>query len=401
MSPLTSTPLRIALVCLHTSPASDPGIGDAGGMNVVVRNQAIALGALGHTVEILTRRSSTEQPAETELGENVTLRFLDAGPAHPVAKGVHEEFVDEFRDRMEAFGPYDVVHSHHWFSGMAALPYARERRIPHLQSFHSIAADHATPLSEGERPESPGRLAGEAYLAKESDLVVAISAAEADTVVRRLGAAPDSVRVVSPGVDSVLFHPGETGDPAYVVAAGRLDPLKGFDLAIEAISLVPKEKRPELVIAGEESVDYRDYPDELLALAESHGVGSCVKFVGPQSRSDLAALLREATIVVVPSHSETYGLVALEASASGTPVIAAAAGGLREAVVDGVTGLVLPSRDAAVWAAAMVRLLDDRALASSLSMTARVRAVGLSWNHSAEALVAVYRSLLAAETALH
>lgn len=393
--PTLTPPLRIALVCLHTSPASDPGIGDAGGMNVVVRNQALALGALGHSVEVLTRRSSTEQPAETELGENVVLRFLDAGPPSPQAKGRHEEYIDEFRSAMEAFGPYDIVHSHHWFSGMAALPFARERSLPHLQSFHSIAADPSSPLSDGERPESPGRLAGEAWLAKESDAVIAISAAEAETVVRRLGGDAERVRVVSPGVDSEVFHPRPRSATPSVVVAGRLDPLKGFDLAIEALGLIPAESRPLLVVAGEESVDYRSYPGELSDLARARGVGGAVRFVGPQSRSELATLLAEAAVVAIPSHSETYGLVALEAAACGTPVVAAAAGGLREAVVDGVTGIVLRSREPAAWAEAIRRILDDPELQQSLAITARVRATGLSWAHSADALVAVYRHELA------
>ncbi|WP_245981800.1 glycosyltransferase [Frondihabitans australicus] len=395
-------PLRIALVCLHTSPASDPGIGDAGGMNVVVRNQAVALGALGHTVDVFTRRSSPDQPVSTPLtasacddgDESVTLHFVDAGPATPVAKGVHEEFMKAFGLALDSFGEYDIVHSHHWFSGMAALPWAGRMGVPHLQSFHSIAADPSSPLSEGERPESPGRLAGESWLAQNSDGVIAISAAEADTVVKRLGAELDRVSVVAPGVDSKLFHPGDRAESPFVVAAGRLDPLKGFDLAIEALALVPASLRPELVIAGEESVDYAHYPAELLALAASSGVADRVRFVGPQSRADLAALLREARLVVIPSHSETYGLVALEAAASATPVVAAAAGGLREAVVDGVTGVVLASRAPGVWASAIGGILQDQARAASLASTARARATGLSWEHSADALVAVYRRAL-------
>lgn len=390
---MPSTPLRIALVCLHTSPASDPGIGDAGGMNVVVRNQAVALGALGHEVEVLTRRSSPDQPESTSLGDGVVLRFLDAGPAEPLAKGMHELYMADFGAALEAFGPYDIVHSHHWFSGIAAMPYARERGLPHLQSFHSIAADPASPLSDGERPESPGRLAGEARLAVESDAVVAISAAEAETVVHRLGGDPDRVHVVPPGVDSVMFRPGARSETRFVVAAGRLDPLKGFDLAIEAVAAIPADVRPDLVIAGEESVDYRSYPGELRALADGLGIGDRVRFVGPQSRADLAALLREAAVAVVPSHSETYGLVALEAAASGTPVVAAAAGGLREAVVDGVTGVVLRSRAPEVWGSTIERILRDGGFAASLATAARVRAAGLSWAHSADGLVAAYRQV--------
>lgn len=392
------------MVSLHTSPGDEPGSGDAGGMNVVVRHQADAMAAAGHTVDLITRRSSPDQPEQVELADGVTLRFITAGPARPVPKGDHEGFIAEFEDGLRALGPWDLIHSHHWFSGMAALPIARERRIPHVQSFHSIAADERTPLSEGERPESAGRLAGEAWLAQHSDVVVAISEAEAETVVTRLGGSPDRIAVVPPGVDGALFHPsagadGDTGSPAtdagYAIVAGRLQPLKGFDLAIEAVAAVPEGLRPELVVAGDVSADYDEYIAELERLAAADGIEREVRFVGPQSRAGLAGLLRGARIVLVPSHSETYGLVALEAAASGVPVIAAASGGLREAVVDGVTGIVLDSRDPAVWAEAVTRVLSDRPFADRLGAAARTRAEALDWERSAAGLVTVYRAALA------
>jgi D-inositol-3-phosphate glycosyltransferase len=404
--PHASTSLRIALVSLHTSPGDEPGSGDAGGMNVVVRHQAEALAALGHTVEILTRRSSAGMPGDLPLTPGVTLRFLDAGPAEPVAKGDQEAFIDEFRMRMGALGPYDIIHSHHWFSGMAALPLARRRGIPHVQSFHSIAADESTPLSSGERPESPGRMAGEAWLARESDAVVTVSESEAGTVVGRLGGSRDRIRVVPPGVDGALFHPATPPAPAapsapsgrgYAVVAGRLQPLKGLDLAIEAIAAVPDAVRPDLVVAGEASSDFGGYVDELRALAARLGIERRVRFVGPRTRVDLATLLRGARVVLVPSHSETYGLVALEGAASGVPVVAAASGGLREAVVDGETGMVLDSRDPSVWAEAITRILSDPGLARRLSHAARTRAEQFDWPRSADGLLAVYRSLLEPE----
>ena len=371
-------------------------------MNVVVRHQAEALASAGHHVEILTRRSSpVSEPVQ--LSPGVTLRFLDAGPARPVPKGDHEEFIEAFRLQMDALGPYDVIHSHHWFSGMAALPLARRRGTPHVQSFHSIAADPSTPLSAGERPESPGRMAGEAWLAQESDALVAISEAEADTILQRLGGSPERITIVLPGVDGILFRPtdiraaGLTGAidiRGYAVVAGRLQPLKGLDLAIEAIAAVPEPIRPELVIAGDASADYDGYIDELRALAARHGIERNVRFVGPQSRVELALLLSGARVVLVPSHSETYGLVALEAAASGVPVVAAAAGGLREAVLDGDTGVVLDSRDPEVWAGALTQILSNPAFARRLSLAARERAEHLDWPRSANGLVTVYRSLV-------
>ena len=392
--------LRIALVCLHTSPADEPGSGDAGGMNVVVLHQAQALASLGHDVEIVTRRSTTTAPSVARLGDRLRLRLVDAGPAHPVAKGEHEQYIAEFSEGLSQLGPYDIIHSHHWFSGMAALPVARARRIPHVQSFHSIAAADSTPLSHGERSESPGRMAGESWLAQNSDAVVAISQAEAQTIESRLGGSSDRIAIVSPGVDSRLFAPaasdlslGRRRAP-YAVVAARLQPLKGLDLAIEAIAAVPEALRPELVVSGDASADFEGYVDELSALARLTGVGENVHFIGPQSRQALAELLRQARLVLVPSHSETFGLVALEAAASGVPVVAAASGGLREAVVDGVTGVVIDSRDPRVWADAITRLLSDGDLSEGLARRARERAETLGWSRSAEALLDVYTRLV-------
>ena len=393
-----TSPLRIALVSLHTSPGAEPGSGDVGGMNVVVRNQAEALGAAGHEVEILTRRSSPDEPEAVELSPGVVLRFLTAGPVEAVPKGRHEEFVDEFRDRLAELGPWDVIHSHHWFSGVAALPVARQRGIPHVQSFHSIAAADSTPLSHGERAESPGRLAGEAMLARESDAVVAISHAEAETVTSRLGGDPARVAIVLPGVDAELFRPlaaGETAARPTVVVAGRLEPLKGPDLAIEAVAAVPAELRPELVIAGGASTEFAGYERDLAALADRSGLD--VRFLGPQTRPGLASLLREARIVLVPSHSETYGLIALEAAASGVPVVAASSGGLRESVVDGVTGVVLDSRDPVVWGETVTRLLGDGELWERLARASRERALEHPWSLSAAELSDVYCRLVGSD----
>jgi D-inositol-3-phosphate glycosyltransferase len=387
-----TSPLRIALVSLHTSPGAEPGSGDVGGMNVVVRNQAEALGAAGHRVEILTRRSSPDGPDTVELAPGVTLRVLTAGPTEPVTKGRHEEFVDEFRERLAEQGPWDVIHSHHWFSGVAALPVARERGVPHVQSFHSIAAGDETPLSDGERAESPGRLAGEALLARESDAVVAISRAEAETVATRLGGDPARLWVVLPGVDADLFRPAAPGEPRsdrpYVVVAGRLEPLKAPDLAVAAVAAVPADLRPELVIAGGASTEHAGYEHELEDLAARLDLD--VRFLGPRTRTGLAALLRDSRLVLVPSHSETYGLIALEAAASGVPVVAAASGGLRESVVDGVTGVVLDSRDPARWGETLTRLLGDDATWQRLATAARQRALEQPWSLSAAELADVY-----------
>ncbi|GAB2529372.1 glycosyltransferase [Paramicrobacterium agarici] len=389
--------LRLALVSLHTSPNDDPGTGDVGGMNVAVRHTALALAELGQEVDVLTRRSSTTAPDAVEVAPGVTLRQLHAGPAERRVKGDHEEYIAEFGEAMRHLGPYDVIHSHHWFSGMAALELAHHHGIPHVQSFHSIAAAHTTPLSEGERPESPGRIAGEEHLAQHSDAIITVSNAERETVTARLGADPARVHTVAPGVDAAQFSPktdAATNDAGYLLAAARLEPLKGLDLAIEALAELPREGRPDLVVSGGATTGFDDYPDELRSLAEHLGVADRVHFVGPQSRDALADLLRGARIALVPSHSETFGLIALEAQACGTPVVAADAGGLREAIVDGQTGILVPVRQANAWAGTISALLRDPERCAQLGAAGRERALTFTWERTARATADVYERLL-------
>ena len=387
--------LSIAVVALHTSPFAAPGSGDVGGMNVLVRATAEQMASAGHHVEVITRRFSPTLPSVTELPSGVVLRFVDAGPAEPRPKAEQEQFIDAFRLGLDAVGEVDVVHSHHWLAGMSALPFARARHVPHVQSFHSIAAHPSTELSEGERPESAGRLGGEAWLARSSDAIIAVSHAEERTIVDRLGADRARVHVVLPGVDASLFHQGErrVSPRPYVVTAARIEPLKGLDLAIRAVAGIPQENRPELVIAGGPTDGYEWHLDELRALASELGVGERVRFAGPASRDDLAELFAHASAVLVPSHSETYGLVALEAAASGVPVVAAASGGLHEAV-GGRSAALMPSRDPREWADRLGALLSDEILWLQRSADARRFAMERTWARSAEETVAVYRRAL-------
>ena len=409
---------RIAFISLHTSPLDSPGSKDAGGMNVVEVNQAIALGRLGHTVELVTRRDSPEWPETTKIAPGVTVRYLTAGPAEPLAKSAQEEWIDEFSAALATLEPYDLVHSQHWMSGVAALPVARRWGVPHVQSFHSVAALPGDPLGQGEPPESPGRNAGERLIAQGSDASVAVSEYEARTIVERCGADPSRVRVVHPGVDVELFHPAcdddrrwapelnQDGEPrqygpvcvapnpnGYVLFAARLQPLKAPDLAQVAVAGIPADIRPTLVIAGEASQDFAGYRDELVDLSHSLGTADQTCWLGSQSRDDLARLFRGARMVLVPSFSETFGLVALEAQASGVPVVAADSGGLREAVVDGETGIVLASRDAADWTATLTDLLRHPDRLEAMGAAGRRRAEGFTWNIAGQQLDAIYREL--------
>ncbi|MFT4108628.1 glycosyltransferase [Propionicimonas sp.] len=399
--------LRICFVSMHTSPAAVPGTGDAGGMNVVELAQADALAALGHRVDLVTRRTHPEDADTVELQPGVTLHHVDAGPRTPLAKSAIDAHIEEFSAGLARLPAPDVVHSHHWMSGVAALPVAQAWGVPHVQSFHSVAAPPGSPLSAGEPPESPRRVPGEAAVARESQAVVAISAAEAQTVIDRCGADPDRVSIVSPGVDHALFRPlaaaedrwspapaGDAWPRGYVLIAARLEPLKGPDLAIQAVAGLDAEVRPHLVVAGDASSAFASYERELHAMVAEAGLSGGVTFLGAQPRPELARLLRGARVLLVPSHSETFGLVALEAAASGTPVIAASAGGLREAVAHGVTGQLMDSRRPEDWSLALTRLLMVPGLLARMGAVSRVHARRFDWGWAAQRLVAVYRQQL-------
>ncbi|MHA3685321.1 glycosyltransferase [Leucobacter sp. HY1908] len=405
---MNSAALTIGFVMLHTSPLDIPGTKDAGGMNVVVRAQAEALARAGHDVRIYTRRSDEESPARVEVEPGLVVIHLDAGPARLLAKGEHEGVMDDFGHQLDKAlegDSVDLLHAEHWFSGIAALSVARGRGIPLVQSYHSIAAEADSPLTDGERPESPGRLAGEKLLAREADLVIAVSEAERQTVIERLGGDPDRVRVVALGVDTELFYPcatrecaeqrdwiGRGGRPE-VIMVGRLHPLKGFDLIIEAMALLPEASRPVLRVVGAPPPDGDDYARGLHEAAARHGMLGTTAFDGALRRSELSERIRSAAVMVVPSHSETFGLVALEAAASGVPVIARSTGGLREAVIDGETGVLVTGDDPQMWATEIAQLLGDAYRLARMGQAARAHALESSWAASAERLIETYAAI--------
>lgn len=406
MSGMPEVPLRIVAVSLHTSPLAEPGGADAGGMNVVVLEQSLALARARHRVDLFTRRSDPDTPDTVDIAPGVRVHHLDAGPPAPLAKSAMEQAIEPFREQLRAAlshgaidgddPRWDLIHSHHWFSGVAALPIARELGIPHLQSFHSVAAPEDAPhLNAGEPAESSGRIPGERLVARESDLVIAVSEAEARTVAERYGVPGERLAVVRPGVDVERFHPPADASAPHtptLLFAARLQPLKAPDLALEVLARLDPALDARLVLTGGVSQDFQDYLGELKETAHRLGISDRVELVGPQGRAAVAARMRGADVLLLPSWSETFGLVALEAQASGTPVAAwAGAGGVREAVAP--EGIVLTTRDADVWAEAVQRLLAEPDTLRRASQDARRFAESRTWEVSARALAAQYLQL--------
>nr|WP_228508369.1 glycosyltransferase [Herbiconiux sp. VKM Ac-1786] len=362
-------------------------------MNVVLVGLADALTAAGHDVELLTRARSADETEGRTVGGTL-VRFLEAGPRASVAKGELPAHLGEFGERMRELEPFDLVHSHYWLSGAAALPVAEEWGVPHVQSLHTVAALKNAHLAPGDRPEPASRVAAERMLVHASELTLALSAAERAAVLDAYAPPGERVRVLAPGADTALFHPAAAAPAARptLLVLARIQPLKGVDLAVEALALLP-EPRPRLVIAGGTSPGHDDYAAALHRRVHELGLDDDVQFLPPQTRAEAAALLREATLLLVPSHSETFGLVALEAAASGTPVVTSGTGGLAESVPDGVSGVHVGSRRPEDWAEVLGRLLADEAGLERLGATALQHGRARDWEAAATELLAEVAAL--------
>lgn len=390
--------MRIALVSLHTSPSETPGQGDAGGMNVVVAEAARALSRRGHDVHIITRASTKVAPGVRSLNAQdgeapVQLTALEVGE-RALNKQALTYVLDECSRELEALGHFDVYHSHYWLSGVATSPVARATSVPHVTTLHTVAAQKNAHLSPGDSPEPEVRLVGERALTRDA-FIVAGSHSELDAIVTGYGVPPRGSWVLHPGVDTTLFHPAERKDDAMkLLVLGRVQPLKGQDLAVDALQHLAATDRNlasriELCIAGEPTPGAESFAERLRDRA--HGVN--VTFLPAQSRFEAAALLRASHVVLIPSHSETFGLLALEAAASGTPVIASHTTGLLESVEGGVSGVHVTTRDPSHWAREISRLLSDSAERDRLARTARAYAEQHTWDHHAEKLEQIYLSL--------
>ncbi|WP_206446169.1 glycosyltransferase [Agrococcus sp. KRD186] len=401
-------PLRVAVVSMHTSPADRPGKGDAGGLNVLVLESAMALAARGNRVDIFTRSSGA--PHTESLAPGVALHALETGGGI-VRKHELPNLADEFGDQLQRFAfaadePFDVIHAHYWLSGLAALPVALSLGMPIVQTFHTLAEEKNRRIGDDDRPEPERRLLTERYLANEVDAIAAVSRAEVDVLCDGVGASAERVWLVPPAVDTMLFQPaplaarmdvrarlGVRPEDGLVVCVGRVQPLKGQELAVRMLQHLPGAV---LVLAGDATPGSERYLESLHDLARDLGVEGRVRHIGSLDREALAQLLDAADVVVVPSRTESFGLVPLEAAASGTPVVASRVGGLVESVIDGETGILVDGRDPMDWAQAVGSILEDDDLQVEFGLAGRRAASRRDWQDVALELEAVYRATVRA-----
>ncbi len=414
-------PGRVAMISLHTSPRDQPGTGDSGGMNVEVVEVASRLAEQGVAVDIFTRCHGDGGPEVEEIGPGTRLLQVQAGPCAPVAKEELPSLLPQFLGGVlqkaaaadpspHRHSPYDVVHSHYWLSGWVG---GRAKEIwgaPLVASFHTLGKVKNSVLPDGDRPEPSVRLAGEERVVEGADRILAPTPAEAAHLVDLYGADPDRIRVIPPGVDRSVFRPRSKqrararlhlSTARLLLFVGRLQPFKGPDVAIralaEAVARAPDLTRDVILGVVGGSTGHGSDPDEvtrLMELAAQIGIADHVVFFPPQPHDRLADFYAAAEAVLVPSRSESFGLVALEAQACGTPVIAAATGGLRYVVANHETGFLVTGHDPGGYADRILVLLADRELGRRMGRAATEHARRFSWDATADEVRQVYRELL-------
>jgi D-inositol-3-phosphate glycosyltransferase len=406
-----SEPRRIATISLHTSPLDQPGTGDAGGLNVYVVEVAKQLARRGVEVEIFTRTVCPDSPPTVELAPGVLVRNVVAGPFEELDKNALPGQICPFTFgvlRTEAAfepGHYDLLHAHYWLSGQVAAVAAERWGVPLIQSMHTLGKVKNLALASGDCAEPEARIRGEGEVVAAADRLVANTAEEARQLVELYGADPWRVKTVSPGVDLSVFRPGSVSeargrlglpsDAVVLVFAGRIQPLKGPDIVMHAAAELLRSspglaEKLVVVFVGGPSGSEVGAPGRLDGLAATLGIAGCVRQEPPCPQRELADWYRAATMVLVPSHSESFGLVALEAQACGTPVVAAAVGGLRTAVRDGFSGVLVDGHDPAVYARVVEKLVGAPGRLAELSRGALEHASAFGWPATAERLIDVY-----------
>ena len=402
---------RVAMISYHTSPLAPLGGPETGGMNVYVRHLSRELGQRGFLVDVFTRRQDSSSPDVIEDGENVRVVHLEAGPRRPVDKGRLHQHLGEFEENLVRFasaesdqGPtYELLHSHYWLSGRVALRLQERWGLPHVTMFHTLGeVKNRARITER---EAPLRIQVEQRLAGQADRIVCASQHEKHLLARLYDADPDRIAVVPCGVDLDLFRPQDkeaarralgpplAGDERIILFVGRIEPLKGIDILINAVAQLGDESDFHVLIVGGDKRS-RQQVSHLQELASDLGIGERVCFLGAVDHEQLPLYYNAADVCVVPSYYESFGLVALEAMACGTPVVASRVGGLTGTVRDGETGYLISWRCPEPFAERLELLLGNEALRRRFGEAAREVVGRYRWANVAEAVVGLYRELL-------
>ena len=401
---------RVAVISYHCSPLDEPGSGDAGGMTVYVRGLANALERRGVRTDIFTRAQNPDDRT-VSLSPHVRVVPLEAGPLAPVAKEDLPRWVDEFSGAVRAFAMtqrigYDVIHSHYWQSGLVGKELASVWSIPFVHSSHTLGRVKNAALAPGDLPEPESRLGGEKDVIDAADVLIASTDDEYQQLACMYGAPHDKLKILPPGVDHEVFSPGDKaaarrelglGEEPVLLYVGRIQPLKGIDLAIRATERLKHALQvpPKLLVVGGPSGSAGEAEStRLKSLVGDLGVAAEVDFLGPQAHALLPTFYRAADVVVICSHSESFGLTALEAHACGAPVVGTPVGGLSHIVSSGESGFLIDERDPDRFAGSIKTILSDPEVARDFSAQALRRAVPFTWTSTAARFLELYECLV-------
>jgi len=400
----------IAMLSVHTSPLDMPGrTRDAGGMNVYIQQLARELGQSHINVDIFTRRANESTPHIVNLSPRVRVIHIDAGPAQFIQKDELYNYLPEFAQHIDDFRlstgtRYDVLHSHYWLSGVAAMQLAQRWHVPHITMFHTLA--HLKQLANPGAQESPLRLEMERRLIQQVDCIIAATTEERAQIIRHCGATSSQVQVIPCGVDLQRFTPydrkqareqlGWKQDSPVLLFAGRLDPFKGPDLLLRAAAMM-REKAQVVIVGGKETDDQEI--SQLSQLAAELRIAKRVHFLGARPQQELPMLYSAADVTVIPSCHESFGLAAVESLACGTPVVATRAGGLTTIIRNGETGYLVP-RSPGFFAERLDALLQQPALLEKMRQAARPSTLQYSWKRVAELVRETYESVIEGERVL-
>jgi D-inositol-3-phosphate glycosyltransferase len=397
---------RVAAISLHTSPLAQPGTGDSGGMNVYVREMVSSLAQAGVECTTYTRADRAGLPREVFVEPGHRVVHIEAGPYH-LPKEALVDILDQFTEGVlehlardaDVNGAIDVVHANYWLSGVVAHRIKHILDVPFVSTFHTLARVKA----EGGDPEPLWRDRAEAEIITCAD-AICVSCSEEERQFRRLYGDPQGrIEIVAPGVEHAFFAPGDQAgartaldlplDQPVLLFVGRVQPLKGPDVAIRALAALGRRDALLLVVGGASGADGDGETARAHELVDDLGLGDQVRFVPPQPHHILSTYYRAADVVLVPSRSESFGLVALEAAACGVPVVASAVGGLLTLVDDGTTGFLVRGRAPEEFAKAVARILDEPGLAASMSLASAARAKHYTWSFAAARLRRLYADL--------
>jgi len=390
---------RVAVISMHTSPLAQPGVGDGGGMNVYVRELVSALAHAGLDCTTYTRAWQEGLPEVVNVEPNHRVVHIPAGsfelPKNELLSVV-DEFTENVRAHIVASGGVDVLHANYWLSGLSAHQLKHELDLPLVTTFHTLARVKA----QGGDFESDIREKSESDIIGCADAICVSCTEEERQFIDLYGNPPGTLEIVAPGVEHAFFAPGEKRgarhalgiafDVPVLLFVGRIQPLKGLDVAVQALAQLSAKNAQLIVVGGASGSDGNDELEKVMQLARGLGVHNNIRFVEPQAHHMLSTYYRAADVVVVPSRSESFGLVALEAAACGIPVVASAVGGLLTIIDNGETGYLVPRRDPALFAEHIDELLAHPTMARAMGAKAAAKARDYTWSFAAARLRRVY-----------